>query len=69
LPEGKRLEFGPTRYVDLSAREYVDDFLIPNFYFHLVTTYDILRANGVNIGKANYMAHLLGRVREKADTA
>jgi len=65
VPEGKRLDFGPNRYAELSAAEYIEDFLIPNFYFHLVTAYDILRANGVKIGKANYMAHLLGRVKEQ----
>jgi hypothetical protein len=36
---------------------------LPNFYFHLVTAYDILRSQGVQIGKANYMAHLASRVR------
>ncbi len=63
LPAGKRLDFGPERYVELSGREYVADFLVPNFYFHLVTTYSILRANGVEIGKVNYMAHLVGRLK------
>jgi hypothetical protein len=27
----------------------------PNFYFHLVTTYDLLRHNGVEIGKRDYL--------------
>ena len=66
LPPEKRLDFGPDRYAELSGDEYVNDFLVPNFYFHLVTTYDILRANGVQLGKANYMAHLLGRVKVRA---
>ena len=64
LPQAKRLDFEAGRYAELSGEEYVADFLVPNFYFHLVTAYDILRANGVKIGKANFMAHLLGRVRE-----
>jgi len=59
----RRLEFGGGRYVELTGDEYVQDFLVPNFYFHLVTAYDILRANGVPIGKADYMHHLLGRVQ------
>lgn len=67
LPDGKKLDLGPSGFAELSAEEYVSDFLLPNFYFHLVTTYDILRANGVQIGKANYMAHLFGRVRERVD--
>jgi len=33
-------------------------WLTPNFYFHLVTAYDILRAKGLAIGKADYLSHL-----------
>ena len=67
LPDAITLEFGPTRYAELTGPEYIQDFLIPNFYFHLVTSYDILRANGVAVGKADYMAHLLGKVRERSE--
>ena len=28
---------------------------VPNFYFHVTTTYDILRHNGVEIGKRDYI--------------
>ena len=30
---------------------------IPNFYFHVTTTYDILRHNGVEIGKRDYLGN------------
>lgn len=43
---------------------YVNEFLIPNFYFHLVTAYDILRMAGLPIGKADYMVHLMPYVRQ-----
>jgi len=66
LPAEKRLELGPEFYALLPAAEYIEDYLYPNFYFHLVTAYDILRANGVAIGKAEYMAHLRDRVIPKA---
>ncbi|MCX7162793.1 MAG: DUF1993 family protein [Betaproteobacteria bacterium] len=33
---------------------YLLGFAIPNFYFHLVTAYNILRHNGVEIGKRDY---------------
>ena len=65
MPEEKRLELGPEYYAILPAREYIHDYLLPNFYFHLVTAYDLLRANGVAIGKAEFMAHLRDRVRSK----
>jgi len=34
---------------------YLIGYAIPNFYFHLVTAYNILRHNGVEIGKGDYL--------------
>ena len=34
---------------------YLLGFAMPNFYFHLVTAYNILRHNGVEIGKRDYI--------------
>lgn len=66
LPEGlKLMEFDGNRYMELTSEQYIHEFLLPNFYFHLVTAYNILRMNGVNIGKANYMAHLAPHVRQR----
>jgi hypothetical protein len=28
---------------------------MPNFYFHLTTAYDILRANGIELGKRDFL--------------
>lgn len=38
-----------------TGRDYVLGFAIPNFYFHFVTAYDILRKEGVPIGKGDYL--------------
>lgn len=35
--------------------DYLLGFVLPNFYFHLVTAYDILRHNGVDIGKRDFL--------------
>ena len=35
--------------------DYVIGYGIPNFFFHVVTAYDILRQYGFDIGKADYM--------------
>ena len=43
--------------------EYLRDWALPHFYFHLVTAYDILRHNGVEIGKRDYLAHTGGHIR------
>ena len=42
----------------LRAEEYVFGRQIPNFYFHVVTAYDILRQGGVPIGKNDYLGEL-----------
>lgn len=48
---------------DLTAEQYARDWALPQFYFHLMTAYAILRKEGVEIGKADYVAHMFGFVR------
>lgn len=38
--------------------EYVAQVAIPNFYFHITASYAILRHNGVDIGKKDYLGEL-----------
>jgi hypothetical protein len=38
-----------------TGESYLLTFALPNFYFHLVTAYDILRNQGVKIGKLDYL--------------
>ena len=35
--------------------EYLQGFVIPNVYFHITTAYNILRHNGVEIGKKDFL--------------
>ena len=42
------------RTFESNGIELLTDWSIPHFYFHVVTTYDILRNNGVEIGKRDY---------------
>ncbi len=42
----------------LKGFEYLTQLGIPNFYFHLVTVYSILRQNGVDVGKGDYLGAL-----------
>ena len=48
------LKLGP-REVDWKGMQYLLGFALPNFYFHVVTAYDILRHNGVEIGKRDFI--------------
>jgi hypothetical protein len=37
---------------------YLEHFALPNFFFHATTTYALLRHNGVDLGKADYLGAL-----------
>lgn len=39
----------------MKGADYLDLFVLPNFYFHLTTAYDILRHCGVEIGKRDFI--------------
>jgi hypothetical protein len=41
-----------------SGAAFLTGFALPNFYFHVTTAYAILRANGVAVGKPDFLAHL-----------
>ncbi len=49
--------------LDLSAEQYARDWTLSQFYFHVMTAYAILRAQGVALGKADYVAHMFGHIR------
>jgi hypothetical protein len=38
----------------LTGFDYAREYALPNFFFHLVTAYGLVRKNGVPIGKADY---------------
>jgi uncharacterized protein len=42
----------------LRGDQYLMQATWPNFYFHLTTAYDILRAGGVNVGKTDFVGTL-----------
>jgi len=63
--------FKPEQFVDAAARTvtmkmrgedksfdgttYLANIVLPNFYFHITTAYDILRHNGVELGKRDFI--------------
>ena len=42
----------------LNAGDYLNEMVLPNFYFHLAHAYAILRHNGVELGKQDFLASL-----------
>lgn len=41
--------------VTMSGEDFLNVYSLPQFYFHLTTAYNILRHNGVELGKGDYM--------------
>ena len=42
----------------LTGTEYMIEHALPNIYFHITTTYSILRHNGVDVGKKDYLGEM-----------
>jgi hypothetical protein len=46
---------GPERTITLKGQQFLNRFAFPNFYFHAATAHGILRHNGVEIGKRDFL--------------
>jgi hypothetical protein len=46
---------GPDRSITLKGQQFLSSFAFPNFYFHAATAHGILRHNGVEIGKRDFL--------------
>jgi hypothetical protein len=56
---GREVTFGPGDPTRIYTGEaFLFSFSIPNFYFHAVTAYDILRMKGVPVGKRDYLGQM-----------
>jgi len=55
--DGRDVTFpiGPDKTMTLKGQQFLSHFVLPNFYFHAATAYDILRHNGVEIGKRDFL--------------
>jgi len=53
---------------DMTGLSFLRDWILPNFYFHITTAYDILRHHGVELGKRDYMRNV-GRYRRPSAPA
>jgi hypothetical protein len=55
--EGRDVTFpvGGSNTMTLKGRQFLNHFALPNFYFHAATAHGILRHNGVEIGKRDFL--------------
>lgn len=54
---GREISFplGPKNQGHMNGADYLNHFLLPNFYFHVTAAYAILRHCGVDIGKRDFL--------------
>jgi hypothetical protein len=50
------LPLGPGKKGEMKGADYLNHFVLPNLYFHATAAYAILRHNGVEIGKQDFLA-------------
>lgn len=48
------IQAGPNT-LNFVGRDYLLDFVLPNLYFHIAMTYGLLRHNGVELGKRDFL--------------
>jgi uncharacterized protein len=54
--ESKAIEIKfPDRTVNFTGLAYLADFALPNFFFHKSMVYALLRSNGVDVGKIDFL--------------
>lgn len=67
--EARAIEAGENREIvfplgsnkmKMKGSDYIFHFALPNYYFHLTTAYDILRHNGVDLGKRDFLGAVPG---------
>ncbi len=46
----------------MKGADYLNHFVLPNYYFHLTTAYDILRHCGVDIGKRDFIGAIAVKI-------
>jgi len=50
-----KIPMGPELMLDFTGQNYVNQWVLPNFYFHVTTAYDLLRHHGVALGKRDFL--------------
>jgi len=44
--------------VKFTGQSYLLGFVLPNFYFHMTTAYNLLRHNGLDLGKRDFLGEI-----------
>lgn len=52
---------GGGKNADMASSAYVSGYVVPNLFFHLSIAYAILRKEGVDLGKMDYLSSFIGK--------
>jgi uncharacterized protein len=52
-----RVPAGPDKFLDFKGLDFIQRWAIPNVFFHITAAYAILRHNGVDIGKRDFIGN------------
>lgn len=61
------LELPDGHVFGMTGAQYLRDWALPQFYFHVNTAYAILRHKGIALGKRDYLPHMFGYLRAPSD--
>ncbi len=50
-----KIPLGPGLIVDMTGQNYLTQWVLPNFIFHATTAYDLLRHQGIALGKRDFL--------------
>lgn len=50
-----KIPAGPDKFLEFKGLDFLQKWSIPNVFFHITTTYALLRHNGVEIGKKDFL--------------
>ena len=55
--ENRPIEFliRDKKFTFANGDDYLNQWILPHFFFHVTTAYNIIRINGINIGKNDYI--------------
>jgi uncharacterized protein len=52
------IPLGPDKKGQMKGDDYLNHFMLPNFYFHCTAAYAILRHLGVDVGKRDFLGNI-----------
>jgi len=59
------IPLGPDKTGHMKGDDYLNHFLLPNFYFHYTAAYAILRHLGVDVGKMDFLGKIPIELKDK----